>query len=142
MLFRWLSFGYHLGMSKQRETSQILTHRREVGRSTPRRFSRTAWWRFRQDRREGLIRRIGGQPDECQAGLIEALITAEWQALELEAEARNETGKLRYAKIRLAAEHRRLWQLADRELSRVTPKRVPRSASPGLDQILQDIGTR
>jgi hypothetical protein len=107
-------------MSEARTTSQVPTHRRELGRSNPRSFSQHSWWRFRQHRRGILIRRIGGEPDERQAGLIEAMVTAEWHALRLEAQARGEAGKAVLETLRLAAEYRRQLLLADRDLAAAT----------------------
>jgi hypothetical protein len=134
-------------MVEPRETSQILTHRREVGRSTPRRFSRHAWWRFRQDRRAGYIRRIGCEPSERQALLIDQMVVAEWQALELEAKARGDTGRDQLESLRLATECRRRLLLLDRDLASTTRAKTPQGRPnpvgpqppPSLDQLFEGL---
>ena len=77
-----------------------------------------------QERRALLVERVGGKPDERQAALIEEMINTEWQALRLEAQALSEAGKVMLLTMKLAAEYRRLYRLADRDLDR-NPARPP-----------------
>jgi hypothetical protein len=62
--------------------------------------------------------------------LIDEMINAEWQARRLEAQALTETGRTAFHIMRLAAEYRRLYRLADRDLDR-----NPRRAQPPLDPV-------
>jgi hypothetical protein len=122
-------------MTERRGNSRILTQRREIGRSTPRAFTRTCWWRFASDRRGGYIRRVGGQPDERQGLIIAQMIEAEWNKLRCEHEARSATGKAAYELMKLAAEWSRQLLLLDRALASATPRPVPAKARPGPPQL-------
>jgi hypothetical protein len=132
-------------MSEPHAGARILTHRRQLGRLTPRRFTRPAWYRFSRDRRAGYIRRIGSDPDERQALLIEQMVQAEWSALVCDrrvaeaearvAEAKGARAKTNAAKdgleaMRRAAEFRRMLILLDRDLNRATPRPAPTPAAP------------
>jgi hypothetical protein len=123
-------------MSGSIETVRIsskhpLTMRRQLGRSTPRRYdSQQSWHRFSRDRRGALIERVGGKPDIRQAHLIDQMSHVEWQALKLEAEAEAaKTGKEQYDRLRLAADFRRQLLLLDRELA-LTTKRSTAEPAP------------
>jgi hypothetical protein len=116
------------------------TNSQELNRSVPRSFSRHALYRFTRERRRAYLSDLGGPPDRRQAGLIDILISAEWDWLRFDAEANHAEGRQADEKRRMAAECRRQYLLAGRELDRVTPKKAAASASPSLDEILRDIG--
>jgi len=79
-----------------------MTRRNLVGRYLPKSVSDKARRRFGIDRREGYLRRIGSEPDERQALIIQSMVAAEWSALKLEFEASiAETGKEKYGRLRL-----------------------------------------
>jgi hypothetical protein len=90
-------------MTQPRESSRIITQGRSLGRSTPRVFTQTAWWRFAADRRRRYVSRIPGKPNDAQAALVQSLIRLEWSALRAESE-----GTL--MGDREGREHRRLFQ--------------------------------
>jgi hypothetical protein len=113
------------------------TYHRQLGRYEPLRFGPRSWYRFRDDRTAISCRRVRGQPDERQAGIIEAMFNAEWQALRLEAEAEAaETAKERYSTLHLAVEFRRQQLLLDRDLAATMRKPPsPAKAKPGVPQL-------
>jgi hypothetical protein len=113
-------------------TRPLPTVRRQLGRSTPRRYnSQQSWRRFSRDRRGALIDRVGGKPNIRQAHLIDQMVTAEWRALQLEAEAdAAKTGRERYGRLRIAADYRKQLLLLDRELDRTIPKAPPPAPRP------------
>src|SRR5215472_795537 len=99
-------------MTEPHAAAQNLTRRREMGRLMPRRFSKTAWWRFSRDRRRRYLDKLPAPPSNEQATRIDSLVRLEWNALKAEAEdsiAANREGR----------EHRRLLDrmLADFERS-------------------------
>jgi hypothetical protein len=122
-------------MTEAHETSRIRTNASELGRITPRRFSAPAKWRFRQDRRTAYLRRCGGEPSERQAMIIDQMLTSEWTALQLEAKAKNETGKAALDMLRVAAEYRRQLLLLDKELAGTTRRQPAARPRPGPGQI-------
>jgi hypothetical protein len=97
-----------LRMSEPRETWQNLTQHRAIGRSTPRSFSKTSWWRFRQDRSRSYLDRLPAPPSTEDGARIEALVNLEWSALRAEAVARDTIGKECLVAAREGREHRRL----------------------------------
>src|SRR6516164_11579003 len=114
------------------------THRDPLGRYTPVSFSPNARWKFVRSRRASYVRRIGGDPDEREALIISQMIEAEWSALQAEAEARQLTGKLRLASLRIAAEHRRQLLLLDRDLAATTRARAAAKPDPSPGSRLAD----
>lgn len=90
-------------MTEPLATSRILTQGRQIGRSTPRVFSKPAWYRFNADRRKRYVSRIVGPATDVQATLIQSLIRLEWAALAAE----DEGGLVGFREGR---EHRRLFQ--------------------------------
>jgi hypothetical protein len=81
-----------------------LTHGRQLGgRTTPRVFSKPAWYRFSRGRRARYVSRIIGTPSDSQAALVQTLIRLEWSALRAE-----DAGTL--MGDREGREHRRLFQ--------------------------------
>lgn len=122
---------YAVGMTEPLATSRIRTQSRSLGRSTPRQFSKTAWWRFAADRRRRYVARIiPGTPTDAQAALIQSLIRLEWSALKHEA-----AGTLASDKVALDA--RRLFQrlLLDFERSLAPKPLPPAKTKPGPPQI-------
>jgi hypothetical protein len=113
---------------------------REIGRLQPRTFREEGWWRFSRDRRRGYVRRLGGPPDERQGLLISQLVTAEWNKLKCEHEARGVSGKAAYDLMKLAAEWSRQLLLLDRDLARTMPPPAPQPAapSPSLAEVLAE----
>jgi hypothetical protein len=109
--------------------SRILTQSRSLGRSTPRRFSKTAWWRFAAERRARYVARIAGEPTDTQSALVQTLVALEWSALKHEA-----VGTLAADKVALDA--RRLFGrfLQDFERSLVKPTASQRA--PSLAEVL------
>ena len=109
--------------------SRILTQSRSLGRSTPRRFSKTAWWRFAAERRARYVARIAGEPTDTQSALVQTLVALEWSALKHEA-----AGTLAADKVALDA--RRLFGrfLQDFERSLVKPTASQRA--PSLAEVL------
>ena len=109
--------------------SRILTQSRSLGRSTPRRFSKTAWWRFAAERRARYVARIAGEPTDTQSALVQTMVALEWSALKHEA-----AGTLAADKVALDA--RRLFGrfLLDFERS-ITTKAPPPKAKPGPAQL-------
>jgi hypothetical protein len=125
-------------MTEPTAAARILTQGRELGgRSTPRVFSKPAWYRFSRDRRRRYVARIVGVPTDAQAALIQTLIRVEWSALKAEAE-----GTL--LADRHALDARRLFQrvLADFERSCIPPKGRAGPAMPTLEQHLQMLRER
>jgi len=126
-----------------REISRRSTYHRQLGRMQPVRFSPHSRWRFQADRAAILLRRVGGQPDERQAHLIDQMIHAEWQALMLGHEAKTAASEqLKYRRIDLAQEARRQLLLLDRELAATTRQAraapPPKTARP-LSDIVADL---
>src|SRR5215831_8383103 len=89
--------------------------RNPLGRYMPQSFNIRARWKFAQARRAEYLRRVGGDPDDRQVLIISSMIEAEWSALQSEAQAKEEIGRLRLASLRIAAEHRRQIILLDRD---------------------------
>jgi hypothetical protein len=94
-------------------------------RYQPQAFGAAERVRFESDRLAHFIERLGGEPDSRQAALIDEMIGHEWQARRLEAQALNEIGSAAHATMRLAADYRRLYRLADRDLDRAPRKQPP-----------------
>jgi hypothetical protein len=88
-------------MTKPLATAQYRSRKSEMGRSMPRRFSKSAWWRFARDRRRRYLAQIGDRPTDAQASLIDTLVQLEWSALAAE----NQGGLQAFRESR---EHRRL----------------------------------
>jgi hypothetical protein len=108
-------------MAESHATVQIQTRRAEMGRPMPRRFSKTAWWRFARDRRRRYLLELPGPPTNEQAARIESLVHLEWSSLKCAAE-----GGL--VGLREMREHRRLFErlLADHVRS-LAPQRARKS---------------
>jgi hypothetical protein len=72
--------------------------------------------------------------------LIQTLIDVEWHALRLEAQAKSESGRTALDLLRLSAEYRRQFLLADRDLDRAIPRleAVPQQP-PSLNEHLARI---
>jgi hypothetical protein len=128
-------YGRRLGtmvapMTEPIAAARILTQGRELGgRSTPRAFSRPAWYRFSRDRRRRYVSRIAGEPTDTQSALVQTLVALEWSALKHEA-----AGTLAADKVALDA--RRLFGrfLGDFERSLVKPTASQRA--PSLAEVL------
>jgi len=98
------------------------TNSQELDRSLPRSFSQHARYRFTRQRRRAYLSELVGPPDRRQVGLIDVLISAEWDWLRFEAEANTADGRTADEKRRMAAECRRQFLLAGREFGRLKPK--------------------
>jgi hypothetical protein len=123
------------------------TNRRVLGAYEPRCFSEHSWYRFLQDRREILVRRVGGSPTERQSFLIGELIAAQWdrRRLQAHAEAERERAKIDDESGKVAAEFERLANeagrriiLLDRALAETerTAKPTPAPKSPTIADII------
>jgi hypothetical protein len=124
-------------IQSRKKSPQTPGHLRQLGRSTPHTFDKHAKSRFGKQRRASYLRRVGGEPDDRQAFLIDAMLHAEWTALQLEAKAQNEEGKTAFLLLQQAAEYRRQLLLADRELARATKRPVVVEATPNTERNLR-----
>jgi hypothetical protein len=93
----------YFGLMEPLAASRMKTQGRSLGRSTPRVFTKTAWWRFAAERRQRYLARNPGVPTDAQAALVQSLIHLEWSALKAE-DAGTMLGD------REGREHRRLFQ--------------------------------
>ena len=109
--------------------SRILTQSRSLGRSTPRRFSKTAWWRFAAERRARYVARIAGEPTDTQSALVQTLVALEWSALKHEA-----VGTLAADKVALDA--RRLFGRFLQDFERSLVKSTASQRAPSLAEVL------
>jgi len=119
-------------MTEPIAAARILTQGRELaGRSTPRVFSRPAWYRFSRDRRHRYVSRIAGTPTDAQAALVQSMIRLEWSALKHEA-----VGTLAADKVALDA--RRLFGRFLQDFERSLVKSTASQRAPSLAEVLAE----
>lgn len=121
-----------MSASRSVTLSRAVSRRNPLGRYTPRTFTPHSRWKFNRDRRTDKLRRVGGDPDERQAAVIQIAMDAEWSMLECKATARTLSGSQKIEALRLAAEYQRQWLLAERDLDRTIPRPKPAAAAEPL----------
>jgi hypothetical protein len=132
-------------MAEQAEIRRRSSRRKEGGRLIPRSFSKEGLWRFDQDRRRGLFDLIGVEPDGIQASLIDQAIDGEWEWLRLKKQAEGQAWQRQLQTLRVAAEFKRQWLLATRDLIRTIrkpgpPEEPPPSKLPDIEDVLAEVG--
>jgi len=78
------------GMSGERKISRRSSRRSEIGRPSPRSFSKQAWHRFDRELRRLYLDELPGPPTATQSSRIDALIRAEWLSQKANARAQKE----------------------------------------------------
>jgi hypothetical protein len=122
-------------MTVRHTAAQFQSRRSEMGSPMPRRFSKTAWWRFARDRRRRYLAQLSGPPSHGQAAMVETLVRLEWAALKHEAD-----GSL--AADRVALDSRRLYQRVLADFERSLPKSPPPARPPSLAEHLGKVAAR
>jgi len=116
------------------------TGSQELERSVPRSSSQFAWYRFARERRRAYLSELPGPPGRRQAGLIDVLISAEWDWRRFEAEAKASEGRTVDDKRRMAAECRRQFLLAGKEFAKtIQNKPVPSKEKPDPVSLAQHL---
>ena len=118
------------------------SRRNPLGRYTPKRINDHSRWRFFRARREELVQRIGGSPNERQALAIEMLVKSQWVLFVAERDAAvAPDARLRGEALRITNDARKQVLLWHRELTAATPPPALPPA-PSFEQVLAGIAAR
>jgi len=113
-----------------------------LGRYTPTKVNEHSRWRFFRIRRDELLQRVSGTPNERQALAIEQLVKAQWATFVAECDvAAAPDFRARSWAMRVATDARKQVLLWHRELTAATPPPTP-APQPTLAAVLADIAAR